>query len=148
MLVPPLTPWARPPALIVATGWLADAQLTEPVRSAVEASVKVPVAVNCWFAPAAIEGASGVTARLASVGAVVLSRIVTRPLALESTPLAGPERSSLNVSVGSTVGAVDELHAYDLGRLAGGEDELAGGDDVVGRAGCCRRRQSRWRSCS
>ncbi len=36
--VPMATPCASPPALIVATELVADAQVTEPVRSAVEVS--------------------------------------------------------------------------------------------------------------
>ena len=66
--VPTATPWARPVvAPIVAVPGVADAQLTEPVRSAVELSEYVPVAVNCWFVPAAIDGLAGVTAMLCRV---------------------------------------------------------------------------------
>ena len=38
--------------------------MTEPVRFAVEASLYVPVAVNCWVSPAAMVGLAGVTAML------------------------------------------------------------------------------------
>ena len=66
--VPTATPVARPVvAPMVATEPVADAQLTEPVRSAVVASEYVPVAVNCWFVPAAIDGLAGVTAMLCRV---------------------------------------------------------------------------------
>ena len=52
-----------------------EAQVTEPVRSAVELSEYVPVAVNCWFAPAAIDGLAGVTAMLCSVAEVTVSTV-------------------------------------------------------------------------
>ena len=39
LLVPAATPVARPPALIVAVAVVAEAQVTEPVRSVVEASL-------------------------------------------------------------------------------------------------------------
>ena len=38
LVVPWLTPWARPLALIVATAVVADAQVTEPLMTAVVAS--------------------------------------------------------------------------------------------------------------
>ena len=46
VLVPALAPCASPPELIVAAAGLPEAQVTADVRSAVEASEKVPVAVN------------------------------------------------------------------------------------------------------
>ena len=62
-------------APIVAVPGVADAQLTEPVRSAVVASEYVPVAVNCWVEPATIEGFAGVTAMLCRVAAVTVSTV-------------------------------------------------------------------------
>src|ERR1035441_1094319 len=67
-LVPTDTPLANPPAVMVATPVVADAQVTEAVRSCVLLSLKVPVAVNCRVAPLAIEGLAGVTAIDCSVG--------------------------------------------------------------------------------
>ena len=48
--VPAATPWASPVvAPMVATELVAEAQVTEPVMTAVVASEYVPVATNCWF---------------------------------------------------------------------------------------------------
>jgi hypothetical protein len=49
MVVPPTaTAVASPDEEMVATPWLAEAQVTDEVTSVVLPSVKVPVAVNCW----------------------------------------------------------------------------------------------------
>ena len=60
------TPLERPcdPAvsLTVATVPLEELQYAEAVISCVLLSLKVPVAVNCWVEPAAIEAVDGVTA--------------------------------------------------------------------------------------
>ena len=61
--VPAATPVREPAVLIVAAG-SSEAQVTWPVRSALELSQYVPVAVNCWVRPAAIDGLAGVTAML------------------------------------------------------------------------------------
>ena len=45
------------------------------MRSALEASLYVPVAVNCWVSPAAMDGLAGVTAMLLRVAAVTVSRV-------------------------------------------------------------------------
>ena len=60
--VPGATPVARPAAVIVATEVVAEAQVTWLVRSCVELSEKVPVAVNCSVFPLAMLGLAGVTA--------------------------------------------------------------------------------------
>ena len=52
---------ATPAALMVATDVFADAQITWPVRSSVEPSEKVPVAVNGSVSPLATLGLAGVT---------------------------------------------------------------------------------------
>lgn len=59
--VPCPTPCAKPALFIVANDRLEDDQVAEVVKSCVEPSVKVPVAVNCWFAPAGTDGLSGDT---------------------------------------------------------------------------------------
>jgi hypothetical protein len=59
-------PWVPTALLIVATPVLDDAHVTVAVRSAVEPSVNVPVAVNCCFVPLAITGLTGVAAMLTS----------------------------------------------------------------------------------
>ena len=84
--------------LIVAVAGVAEAQVTEPVMSAVVASEYVPVAVNCWFVPAAIDGLAGVTAMLCRVADVTVSTVepLTRPsvalmlLVPTATPWARP----------------------------------------------------------
>ena len=75
LLVPIATPGARPLALIVALAVVPEAQVTEPVMTAVVASEYVPVAVNCWFVPAAIDGFAGVTAMLVSVADVTVRTV-------------------------------------------------------------------------
>ena len=71
--------------MIVATAGVAEAQVTLPVRFAVLASEYVPVALNCWLAPAAIQGLAGVTAMLWRVAAVTVR--VVLPLTAPSVAL-------------------------------------------------------------
>ena len=52
----------QPGAVMVATVVSDDAQVTWLVRSSVELSEKVPVAVNCSVSPAGTLGLAGVTA--------------------------------------------------------------------------------------
>src|SRR5262249_5377650 len=63
---------ASPPLVIVATGVVADAQVTWLVRTCVDWSVYVPVAVNCWVRPLATLGLAGVTAIDCSAAAVTV----------------------------------------------------------------------------
>src|ERR1035441_5592909 len=97
-LVPTNTPLANPPAVMVATPVVADAQVTEAVRSCVLLSLKVPVAVNCRVAPLVMDGLAGVTAMDCSVAAVTVNTVdpLTAPevalieLVPTATPLANP----------------------------------------------------------
>src|SRR5256712_13611321 len=77
MVVPSATDVARPfdplALLIVATPGLDELQVTWVVRSCVVLSLKVPVAVNCWFVPCAMLGSAGVTAIVDRVAAVTVS---------------------------------------------------------------------------
>src|SRR5688572_12486877 len=97
VVVPTAAPVARPsepPAFeIVATPSSEDSQVTDAVRSCVEASVYVPVAVNCRSAPSGTLGSTGVTAIETRVAAVTVrvavpeippdvAPIVVRPTAL------------------------------------------------------------------
>jgi hypothetical protein len=66
---------ARPVALMVAVEAGFEAQVAFEVRFSVCRSVKVPVAVNCWVVPNAIDGVAGVTAIDTSVAAVT-TRVV------------------------------------------------------------------------
>jgi hypothetical protein len=76
---------ARPPEAIVATVGVADAHVTWLVRSCVELSDNVPVAVNCFVSPLATLGFAGVTAIDCTTGAVTVS--VVDPLILPSVAL-------------------------------------------------------------
>ena len=60
--VPAASPLARPAEVMVATEVVADAQVTMLVRSSVELSENVPVAVNCSGIPMLMFGLAGVTA--------------------------------------------------------------------------------------
>ena len=73
---------ARPVALMPAVEGGFEAQVAVEVRFCVCKSVKVPVAVNCWVLPNAIEGVAGVTAIDTSVAAVT-ARVVLPLIAAE-----------------------------------------------------------------
>jgi hypothetical protein len=91
----PLDPAAL---LIVAAPVLEEFQVTKLVKSCVEPSEYVPVAVNCWVVPLAMLGLGGVIAMETSVAGVIVSManpemlpdvawIVVEPLA---TDVASP----------------------------------------------------------
>ena len=113
---PTLTPCANPVALIVAIETVSDDQVAVPVRSCLLLSVNVPVAVNCWLVPTAIDGVVGVTANDTSVTAVTVSFVdpVTEPDAAVmvavpwATPVAKPAVGGTLLIV-ATAG-VSELH--------------------------------------
>ena len=67
---------ARPVVLIVATVEEEEFHVAVLVRFCVVPSLKVPVAVNCWVFPIAIEGFAGVTARDASVAGATVSVVL------------------------------------------------------------------------
>ena len=73
--VPTDTLVARPLLFTVATEGVSDAQVAFPVRFFVVPSEKVPVAVNCWVVPNAIEGSAGVTAMDSSTAVVTVSDV-------------------------------------------------------------------------
>src|ERR1700678_2617458 len=73
--LPTPAPVARPPVLIVAVVVVPEVQVTVDVRFCVVPSLNVPVAVNCWVAPLAIEGFAGVTAIDCNVAAVTVSKV-------------------------------------------------------------------------
>ena len=141
VLVPGVSPCASPPALIVATPVLADPQAAVAVRSMVERSELVPVAVNCWFAPTAIDGFGGVTAMLQSPTGPSLSQIVVTPVASVIAPFTGVLRLKLNFSPGSTSAQSLIWTRTDLRRFADGEVERAVGRAVVGVAGVAGTRR-------
>lgn len=71
VLLPVETDVANPAALIVATVFVAEVQVTELVRFWMLPSLKVPVAVNCCAVPLTIVGSAGVTAIELSFGVTV-----------------------------------------------------------------------------
>jgi hypothetical protein len=62
IVVPSANMETFPPVVIVATDVTDELQVTEAVKSFVELSEYVPVALNCWVAPTAILELVGVTA--------------------------------------------------------------------------------------
>src|ERR1019366_2589416 len=95
VLVPTATPLARPPAAMVATVVVPDAQVTEAVRFCVLLSLYVPVAVNCCVAPLAIEGFAAVAWRGAGFPVNGVEPLIAPEVALivlvpPATPLARP----------------------------------------------------------
>ena len=98
VLVPVPTPVANPPEVIVATVVVSELHVAVLVRFCVELSENVPVAVNCFVVPLAIEGFAGVTAIDTSVAAVTV-RVVEPLIAADAalivlvpaaTPVANP----------------------------------------------------------
>jgi hypothetical protein len=67
---------ASPAVLIVATAAVEELHVAVLVRFCVLASVYVPVAVNCWVLPLAIDGFAGVTAIDTSVAAVTVNVVL------------------------------------------------------------------------
>jgi len=59
--LPELTPVETPRELTVATEGVEELQFTWLVISSVDPSLKLPVAVNGWFVPTAIEAVEGVS---------------------------------------------------------------------------------------
>jgi hypothetical protein len=66
----PLDPAAL---LIVATLVLEEFQVTAPVKSCVDPSEYIPVAMNCWVVPLAMLGLDGVIATEFSIAGVMVS---------------------------------------------------------------------------
>jgi hypothetical protein len=95
--VPTLTLVARPPAAIVATEVVDEPQVAVLVRFCVLPSLYVPVAVNCWVVPLAIDAVLGVTAIEVSTGAVTVNvadpLIVPDVAVMVALPCATPEAS-------------------------------------------------------
>jgi hypothetical protein len=77
---PMLTPLASPAVLIVATPAAEELHVAVLLKFCVLPSLYVPVAVNCWVLPLAIDGFTGVTAIDASVAAVTVSVVLPETL--------------------------------------------------------------------
>src|ERR1700733_10357251 len=110
--VPTAAALARPPVLIVAMVVVPEVQVTVDVKFCVVPSLNIPVAVNCWVAPLAIEGFAGVTAIDCNVAAVtvrVVQPLIVPDVALivevpTPVPLARPAALIVAIEV------VPELH--------------------------------------
>ena len=134
--VPVATGVARPAASMVATDVFADAQVTWPVRSCVELSEKVPVAVNGSVSPLGTLGLAGVTAIDCRTAGPTVSTVwpVTPPkvaLIVEvpvANPLASP--SAVIVATDGVRRHPGHLAGQVLGRAVG---EGAGGGERLGR---------------
>ena len=96
LAVPTETPAARPEALMVATAVLELTQVTVEVMSAVLASLKVLVAVNCRVSPFTIEVLTGVAEIEVNVGGAD-----PRPIFLLTLAITAPALF-LNVMVNDT----------------------------------------------
>ena len=66
-------PWLPGALLTVATVSSEELHVTESVRSCVESSLYVPIAVNCCVVPSAMDGSVGVTSSEVSTAAVTVS---------------------------------------------------------------------------
>jgi hypothetical protein len=107
--------------LIVPVVVVSDDHVTIPLRFCVLPSVNVPVAVNCWLVPNAIEGSAGVTAIETNAAAVTVSCVVPLMDPLVAVMLAVPVPSLLTnpgvvVLITPTAG-VSELHCTVLVRF-------------------------------
>jgi hypothetical protein len=117
--VPTPAPLARPAVLIVATVVVPEFQVTVDVKFCVVPSLNVPVAVNCWVAPLAIDGFAGVTAIDCSVAAVTVSKV--EPLIAPDVALIvevpTPAPVARPVALIVAVAVVPELHVTVLVRF-------------------------------
>src|SRR5512146_1314034 len=76
LAVPAATPTARPDLPIVATELLSEPHTTPFVRSWLEPSLKIPVAVNCWNPPTGKVGRYGEIVMEPSVAEVTCREVV------------------------------------------------------------------------
>jgi hypothetical protein len=77
LAVPTVTPLAKPKSSIVAIGVESLVHVTSELRSAVESSEYVPVAVNCWVEPTIkLAGEAGATAIEDNVGVLVVAVVI------------------------------------------------------------------------
>ena len=112
-------PVLSPVLTILATLVADELQLTLLVRSCVPPSLYVPIAVNCWFVPFAIEAVAGVTDNDVSTGAVTVN--VAEPLidpelaVIVVAPRVAPVASPLPLTVAVVVD--EEVHVAVLVRF-------------------------------
>ena len=110
-------PFASPPAGMVATDGCEELQLTDVVRSCVLPSLNVPVAVNGWVVPAAIDGVCGFTrneTRLGTTLKLAVPDSAPKAAVRVALPIATVVASPLPFTV-ATVG-FEELHVAEVVR--------------------------------
>jgi hypothetical protein len=109
---PTLLPVARPLALIVATLVLLEVNVAPGVRSCVEPSEYVPVAVNCCVTPFAMIGLVGVTVIRASVAGVTVSVVEFTVEPCEQVIVVWPVASAVAMPAAEMLATVgdEELH--------------------------------------
>ena len=87
---PIATPSASPTELIDAAATLELAQVAVEVTSPVDPSLKVAVAVNCWFSPAGMLAVAGVTAMPVMAFAVTVNGALPVTPLIEAVTVAVP----------------------------------------------------------
>ena len=129
MLVKPIaTLVAKPalprPLLAVATPVFDELQVTALVKSCVELSLYVPIAVNCCAVPSAIEGWSGVTEIEVRIAVLMLRTVEPLiPLSGSITPIVVEPKATLVARpllpaalLAVATAVIDELHVTELVR--------------------------------
>jgi hypothetical protein len=118
-LVPTPAPVAKPPEVMVAVEIVADAHVTDAVRFCVLLSLYVPVAVNCWVFPFAMEGLAGVTAIDTRVAEPTVSTVEpeTEPEVALMTLVPTPAPVARPPEVMVAVDIVAEAHVTDAVRF-------------------------------
>jgi len=113
--VPWAAPAAWPSAVTVATAGFDEAQVDELVRSNVDPSEYVPVALNCLVVPLAIDGFTGVTAIETNTAGptvrVVLTLTAPELALIVDVPCATPVASPPAVMVATAL--LDEAHVAE-----------------------------------
>jgi hypothetical protein len=119
VVVPTLALVAPPVALMVATLTVAEAHVTVLVRSWVLPSLNVPVAVNCWLVPRAIEGLLGFTVIEVRTAAVTvrLSVPVTDPYWADMVTVPGTRPVPNPVLLTVAVEGLEEVQVAELVRF-------------------------------
>jgi len=120
-VVPVAAAEARPELEMEATVEAEEFQLAELVTSAVLLSLNVPVAVNCWVSPLAMEGFAGVTAMETNVAAVTVSASGGLVMALEAAVMLVEPAASVEARPELLIAATavfEEAQAAVLVRLA------------------------------
>ena len=109
--LPTPAPEARPAFPIVATAVADELQFTALVRSCVLPSLYVPVALNCWVVPFAMDAVKGVTDRETRPGALTTTVTVLVTVPKVEVMLDVPRRLPVTNPValtGATAGAEED----------------------------------------